>query len=171
MGSLLLVTTCLILDHMTTCTPVPGPGMTTWVCKSCPNPNMLYTADVTMVSASSSPVGQLKLQQSVPRDRQSGEVFPVMVDTVDNRVSLDNMKTSYFQVQVQTGTCDNLGSVVTSQYCRGCTNSLGVALTGKVEEPLVLEELIGSSLVFFDSKNTNRKLACGEIGNGQLLET
>ena len=57
--------------------------------------------------------------------------MPASFQTADNRVKLANMKTSYFQVQIQSGSCDNLGSVMVSQYCRGCTNSLGVALAGK----------------------------------------
>merc|ERR1711910_6719 len=149
---------------------LPAPGMTTWVCKSCPNPNMLYTAEVEMYSASGAPVGKLELQQSVPRDSQSTQVFPVMVETADNRVSLENLKTSYFQVQVQAGSCDNLGGVLSSQYCRGCTNSLGVALSGNKGEHLLLSDIVGNSLVFFDTKNTNTKMACGAIENGELLE-
>merc|ERR1712168_1633554 len=85
---------------------LPFPGMIAWVCKSCPNPNMLYTADVLV-----------------------------------------------------------------SQYCRGCTNSLGVSMTGKGDEALSLEEMVGNSVVFFDTKNTNSKLACGEIKNGQQDES
>ena len=138
-----------------------------------------------MLSSSGSPVGQLKLQQSVPRDESSTEVFPLQVDvssafnnpfskcliqTADNRIKMKNMKTSYFQVQIQTGSCDNLGEVLVSQYCRGCTNSLGVSLVGKDGKALALSEMIGHSVVFFDSKNTNTKLACGEIKNGVQLE-
>ena len=97
-------------------------------------------------------------------------IMPASFQTADNRVKLANMKTSYFQVQIQSGSCDNLGSVMVSQYCRGCTNSLGVALAGKNGETLALADLVGNSVVFFDSKNTNTKLACGEIKNGQQLE-
>merc|ERR1712054_86480 len=158
----------VLMTHQTFA--APKPGMLTWVCKSCPNPNMLYKAEAEMLSSSGSPVGQLKLQQSVPRDESSTEVFPLQVDTADNRIKMKNMKTSYFQVQIQTGSCDNLGEVLVSQYCRGCTNSLGVSLVGKDGKALALSEMIGHSVVFFDSKNTNTKLACGEIKNGVQLE-
>merc|ERR1719220_1488682 len=150
---------------------LPFPGMIAWVCKSCPNPNMLYTADAEMTSPSGKPVGNLRLQQSVPRDQASTETFPLTINTVNNRVKLDNMKTSYFMVQIQAGSCDSLGEVLVSQYCRGCTNSLGVSLTGKGGESLALEEMVGNSVVFFDSKNTNAKLACGEIKNGHQDES
>ena len=80
------------------------------------------------------------------------------------------MKTTYFMVQIQAGSCDNLGEVLVSQYCRGCTNSLGVSLSAKDGNPLVLSEMVGNSVVFFDSKNTNTKLACGQIKNGQQNE-
>eukprot|EP00092_Neocalanus_flemingeri_P096566 GFUD01122936.1.p1 GENE.GFUD01122936.1~~GFUD01122936.1.p1 ORF type:complete len:126 (-),score=37.59 GFUD01122936.1:54-431(-) len=123
-----------------------------------------------MVSPSGQPVGQLKLEQSISRDVESTEVFSVQIDTADNRVNLANLKTSYFQVQIRSGSCDNLGDVKVSQYCRGCTNSLGVAVAAKDGEPLALADLIGDSVVFFDSKNTNTKLACGEIENGQMIE-
>ena len=86
--------------------------------------------------------------------------------TSNNRVKLANMKTNYFMVQIQSGTCDNLGDVLVSQYCRGCTNSLGVSLSGKDGKPIALSEMVGNSVVFFDSKNTNSKLACGTIENG-----
>ena len=76
------------------------------------------------------------------------------------------MKTTYFMVQIQSGSCDNLGDVLVSQYCRGCTNSLGVSQAGKDGKPLALSDLVGNSVVFFDSKNTNTKLACGQIVNG-----
>merc|ERR1719250_138415 len=89
-----------------------------------------------MTSPSGKPVGKLRLQQSVPRDQTSTETFPLSINTVNNRVKLDNMKTSYFMVQIQTGSCDNLGEVLVSQYCRGCTNSLGVSMTGKGGESL-----------------------------------
>merc|ERR1712243_216854 len=151
---------------------LPFPGMIAWVCKSCPNPNMLYTADAEMTSPSGSPVGKLRLQQSIPRDESSTEVFPLTINTVDNRVKMENMKTSYFMVQIQAGTCDNLGEILVAQYCRGCTNSLGVSLTSKKGgEPVSLQEMVGNSVVFFDSKNTNSKLACGEIKNGHQDES
>merc|ERR1711970_718308 len=147
---------------------LPFPGMIAWVCKSCANPNMLYTADAEMTSPSGKAVGKLSLQQSVPRDESSTEVFPLTINTADNRVKMENMKTSYFMVQIQAGSCDNLGDVLVSQYCKGCTNSLGVSLiTGNDGKAVVLSEMVGNSVVFFDSKNTNTKLACGEIKNGQ----
>jgi len=126
--------------------------------------------DAEMTSPSGKPVGQLTLQQSIPRDQESTEVFPLTVDTSNNRVKLENMKTTYFMVQIQAGSCDNLGEVLVSQYCRGCTNSLGVSLSAKDGNPLVLSEMVGNSVVFFDSKNTNTKLACGQIQNGQQNE-
>ena len=98
-------------------------------------------------------------------------IFRPYFQTVDNRVKLDNMKTSYFMVQIQTGSCDNLGEVLVSQYCRGCTNSLGVSMTGKGGEALALADMVGHSVVFFDTKNTNSKLACGEIKNGKQDES
>merc|ERR1712002_1147100 len=156
----------LVAVSLSSC--LPFPGMIAWVCKSCPNPNMLYTADAEMTSPSGSPVGKLRLQQSIPRDESSTEVFPLTINTVDNRVKMENMKTSYFMVQIQAGSCDNLGDVLVSQYCKGCTNSLGVSLiTGKDSKAVVLSEMVGNSVVFFDSKNTNSKLACGEIKNGR----
>ena len=94
----------------------------------------------------------------------------ILFQTADNRVKLDNMKTTYFMVQIQSGSCDNLGDVLVSQYCRGCTNSLGVSLAGKDGKPLALSDLVGNSVVFFDSKNTNTKLACGKIMNGEQNE-
>merc|ERR1712128_222551 len=151
---------------LTMSTSLPFPGMLAWICKSCPNPNMLYTADAVMTTSSGKPVGQLRLQQSMSRDEDSTEVFPLKVDTSNNRVKLANMKTNYFMVQIQSGTCDNLGDVLVSQYCRGCTNSLGVSLSGKDGKPIALSEMVGNSVVFFDSKNTNSKLTCGTIENG-----
>merc|ERR1712013_179660 len=166
------VSTCsFLLLAASLCSCLPFPGMIAWVCKSCPNPNMLYTADAEMTSPSGKPVGKLRLRQSVPRDQTSTETFPLSINTVDNRVKLDNMKTSYFMVQIQTGSCDNLGEVLVSQYCRGCTNSLGVSMTDKGGESLALADMVGHSVVFFDTKNTNSKLACGEIKNGKQDES
>ena len=92
--------------------------------------------------------------------------------TVDNREKLASMKTYSFQVQIQKGSCNNLGDIVASQYCRGCTNSLGVAIIkDKDDNEVVLSELSEThSVVFFDAKNSQSKLGCGEIRNGALAE-
>merc|ERR1712098_497183 len=123
------------------------PGMLTWICKTCRNPTMIYTAE-------------------------SGVAGPVMIDTVDNREKLASLKTYSFQVQIQKGSCNNLGDIVASQYCRGCTNSLGVAMIkDKDNQEVVLSQLSDShSIVFFDAKNSQSKLGCGEIKNGALAE-
>ena len=83
---------------------------------------------------------------------------------------MENMKTSYFMVQIQAGTCDNLGEIVSSQYCSNCANSLGVALIkDKKGEEVVLSSLADThSIVFFDTKNNQSKLGCGEIRNGNV---
>merc|ERR1711988_2096846 len=78
----------------------------------------------------------------------------VMVDTVDNRDRLEGLKTFSYSVQLQKGSCDNLGEVVASQYCSNCANSLGVALIKNKEgEEVVLSSLADThSIVFFDTK-------------------
>ena len=53
--------------------------MLTWVCKSCPNPNMVYKAEVDMKTGDGSAVGKLRLLQSIPRD-EAGIPGPVMID-------------------------------------------------------------------------------------------
>merc|ERR1712078_601768 len=104
------------------------PGMLTWVCKSCANANMVYNAEAEMRAGDGSLIGQLRLLQSIPRDQADNTVKgPVMVDTVDNRDRLEGLKTFSYSVQLQKGSCDNLGEVVASQYCSNCANSLGVA--------------------------------------------
>merc|ERR1712126_18015 len=131
------------------------PGMLTWICKTCRNPTMIYTAEAQINAGDGTPVGQLRLVQHVTRDDESGVAGPVMIDTVDNRES-----------------CNNLGDIVASQYCRGCTNSLGVAMIkDKDNQEVVLSQLSDShSIVFFDAKNSQSKLGCGEIKNGALAE-
>jgi len=148
------------------------PGMLTWICKTCRNPTMIYTAEAQINAGDGAPVGQLRLVQHVTRDDESGVAGPVMIDTVDNREKLASLKTYSFQVQIQKGSCNNLGDIVASQYCRGCTNSLGVAMIkDKDNQEVVLSQLSDShSIVFFDAKNSQSKLGCGEIKNGALAE-
>merc|ERR1711902_45989 len=148
------------------------PGMLTWICKTCRNPTMIYTAEAQINAGDGTPVGQLRLVQHVTRDDESGVAGPVMIDTVDNREKLASLKTYSFQVQIQKGSCNNLGEIVASQYCRGCTNSLGVAMIkDKDDKEVVLSDLSDShSIVFFDAKNSQSKLGCGEIKNGALAE-
>jgi len=147
------------------------PGMLTWICKTCRNPTMIYSAEAEISAGDGATVGQLRLEQHVTRD-ESGVAGPVMIDTVDNREKLASMKTYSFQVQIQKGSCNNLGDIVASQYCRGCTNSLGVAIIkDKDDNEVVLSELSEThSVVFFDAKNSQSKLGCGEIRNGALAE-
>merc|ERR1711862_1086772 len=168
------------IEHETHCIIPPGPlvplslgkpGMLTWICKTCRNPTMIYSAEVEITAGDGATVGQLRLEQHVTRD-ESGVAGPVMIDTVDNREKLASMKTYSFQVQIQKGSCNNLGDIVASQYCRGCTNSLGVAIIkDKDDNEVVLSELSEThSVVFFDAKNSQSKLGCGEIRNGALAE-
>merc|ERR1712012_296825 len=147
------------------------PGMLTWICKTCRNPTMIYSAEAEISAGDGATVGQLRLEQHVTRE-ESGVAGPVMIDTVDNREKLASMKTYSFQVQIQKGSCNNLGDIVASQYCRGCTNSLGVAIIkDKDDNEVVLSELSEThSVVFFDAKNSQSKLGCGEIRNGALAE-
>merc|ERR1711983_194322 len=119
------------------------PGMLTWVCKTCRNPTMIYSAEAEISAGDGATVGQLRLEQHVTRD-ESGVAGPVMIDTVDNREKLASMKTYSFQVQIQKGSCNNLGDIVASE----------------------LSET--HSVVFFDAKNSQSKLGCGEIRNGAL---
>merc|ERR1711963_9873 len=117
------------------------PGMLTWICKTCRNPTMIYSAEADITAGDGATVGQLRLEQHVTRD-ESGVAGPVMIDTVENREKLASMKTYSFQVQIQKGSCNNLGDIVASQYCRGCTNSLGVAIIkDKDDNEVVLSEL------------------------------
>merc|ERR1711902_227871 len=148
------------------------PGMLTWICKTCRNPTMIYTAETQIKAGDGSTVGQLSLVQHVARDDETGVVGRVMIDTVGNRERLASLKTYSFQVQIQKGSCNNLGDIVASQYCRGCTNSLGVAMIeDKEDKEVVLSDLSDShSIVFFDAKNSQSKLGCGEIKNGALAE-
>merc|ERR1712012_60692 len=148
------------------------PGMLTWICKTCRNPTMIYTAEAQINAGDGAPVGQLRLVQHVTRDDETGVAGPVMIDTVDNREKLASLKTYSFQVQIQKGSYNNLGDIVASQYCRGCTNSLGVAMIkDKDDNEVVLSELSEThSVVFFDAKNSQSKLGCGEIKNGALAE-
>merc|ERR1711893_106310 len=148
------------------------PGMLTWICKTCRNPTMIYTAEAQIKAGDGATVGQLSLVQHVARDDETDVAGPVMIDTVDNRERLASLKTYSFQVQIQKGSCNNLGDIVASQYCRGCTNSLGVAIIkDKDDNEIVLSELSEThSVVFFDAKNSQSKLGCGEIRNGALAE-
>ena len=92
--------------------------------------------------------------------------------TVDNRVRLALLKTYSYQVEVRAGTCDRLGDLVAAQYCSGCSNSLGVAIINDRDgERLKLADISDShSVVFFDKKNSQSKLGCGEIREGKLIE-
>ena len=89
---------------------------------------------------------------------------------MDNRERLEGLKTFSYSVQLQKGSCDNLGEVVASQYCNNCANSLGVALIKNKEgEEVVLSSLADThSIVFFDTKVNQSKLGCGEIRNGNV---
>ena len=91
---------------------------------------------------------------------------------MDNRVSLERMKTFNFQVEIRAGSCDRLGELVASQYCSSCTNSLGVAIiNNKDGQKVKLADISGShSVVFFDKRNSQSKLGCGEISEGELIE-
>ena len=75
-------------------------------------------------------------------------------------------------MEVRAGTCDRLGDLLAAQYCSGCTNSLGVAIINtKDGEQLKLADISDShSVVFFDKKNSQSKLGCGEITRGKLIE-
>ena len=75
------------------------------------------------------------------------------------------MKTFSFEVEIRAGRCDSLGEVVAGQFCSGCTNSLGVAIiNNKDGQRIKLADIVEShSVVFFDKKNHQTKLGCGEI--------
>ena len=83
---------------------------------------------------------------------------------------MEGLKTFSYSVQLQKGSCDNLGEIVSSQYCSNCANSLGVALIkDKKGDDVVLSSLADThSIVFFDTKNNQSKLGCGEIRNGNV---
>ena len=84
---------------------------------------------------------------------------------------LEGLKTYSFNVEVHRGSCDNVGDVVAGQYCRGCTNSLGVALIkNKAGEEVVLSSITDTHSVVFFNKNNQSKLGCGEIKNGAVEE-
>merc|ERR1712233_99688 len=132
------------------------PGMLTWICKTCRNPTMIYTAEAQINAGDGAPVGQLRLVQHVTRDDESGVAGPVMIDTVDNREKLASLKTYSFQVQIQKGSCNNLGVAM---------------IKDKDNQEVVLSQLSDThSIVFFDAKNSQSKLGCGEIKNGALAE-
>ena len=59
------------------------PGMTTWVCGTCANPNVVLKAKARILSPDGGEVGNLALLQSLPRDEQSGVSGPVMIDVSD----------------------------------------------------------------------------------------
>ena len=79
-------------------------------------------------------------------------------------------QTSRFEIQIHRGPCSALETQLASQYCRGCTNSLGAAVAGKDDSPADLASWATSphSLVLQDTNTSNAKLACGEIINGTL---
>ena len=57
------------------------PGMTSWVCGTCTNPNLLFTAQAKILSPDGGEVGDLTLLQSLPRDQtETGTSGPVMID-------------------------------------------------------------------------------------------
>ena len=57
------------------------PGMTTWVCGTCANPNVVFTAQAKILSPDGGAVGDLSLLQSLPRDQTTaGTSGPVMID-------------------------------------------------------------------------------------------
>ena len=78
------------------------------------------------------------------------------------------MKTSLYDVQIQSGSCDDPVDFILSEPCTGCTNSPVISLNRGF--PLVLSDLVGNSVVFFDSMDPNSRLACGEINNGEQIE-
>ena len=59
-----------------------------------------------------------------------------------------------------------------SQSCSSCTNSLGVAIIkDKDGNEVKLADISGThSVVFFDKRNSQSKLGCGEITEGKLVE-
>ena len=75
-------------------------------------------------------------------------------------------------MEIRAGGCENLGELLASQYCSSCTNSLGVAIINdKDGNGVRLADISGShSVVFFDKRNSQRKLGCGEITEGNLIE-
>jgi len=164
----------LISSLMVTLLPLvrSAPGMTSWVCRSCANPNILFSAEARVLAPDGGEVGRLRLLQSLPRDESAGTAGPVMIDTVDNRVRLARLKTYSYQVEVRAGTCDRLGDLLAAQYCSGCSNSLGVAIINtKDGQQLQLSDISDThSVVFFDKKNSQSKLGCGEIREGKFIE-
>ena len=85
---------------------------------------------------------------------------------------LARLKTYSYQVEVRAGTCDRLGDLLAAQYCSGCSNSLGVAIINtKDGQQLKLADISDThSVVFFDKKNSQSKLGCGEIREGKFIE-
>ena len=57
-----------------------APGMTSWVCRSCANPNILFSAEARVLAPDGGEVGRLRLLQSLPRDESAGTAGPVMID-------------------------------------------------------------------------------------------
>ena len=53
--------------------------MLTWICKTCRNPTMIYSAEAEISAGDGATVGQLRLEQHVTRD-ESGVAGPVMID-------------------------------------------------------------------------------------------
>ena len=61
-----------------------APGMTSWVCRSCANPNVLFSAEAQILAPDGGEVGRLRLDQSLPRDERAGSAGPVMIDVSSN---------------------------------------------------------------------------------------
>ena len=78
-----------------------APGMTSWVCRSCANPNVLFSAEARVLAPGGGEVGRLRLVQSLPRDERAGSPGPVMIDvsydsTLQSRGDLEtNSNISY----------------------------------------------------------------------------
>ena len=82
---LLLSISCRLLPTSLLLTVFPlarsAPGMTSWVCGSCANPNVLFSAEARILSPDGGEVGTLRLLQSLPRDQgTAGSAGPVMID-------------------------------------------------------------------------------------------
>ena len=61
-----------------------APGMTSWVCRSCANPNVLFSAEAQILAPDGGEVGRLRLDQSLPREEGAGSAGPVMIDVSSN---------------------------------------------------------------------------------------
>ena len=83
--NLLLSISCRLLPTSLLLTVFPlarsAPGMTSWVCGSCANPNVLFSAEARILSPDGGEVGTLRLLQSLPRDQGTADsAGPVMID-------------------------------------------------------------------------------------------